>query len=91
MTAELAGLARFHTPDALAALVVVMNVLQAHDIRRLLGVSPARILVLGDLDPDPIDTREIQDPWGHPLEVYERVMTRLDRCVNRLGSLISPA
>ena len=76
---------------AAADLIVVMNVLQAHEIRRLLGVSAARILVLGDLDPDPIDTREIQDPWGQPLEVYERVMTRLDRCVRRLGDLISPA
>ncbi|MEO8450626.1 MAG: hypothetical protein ABI647_12580 [Gemmatimonadota bacterium] len=73
---------------AKADLVVVMNVRQAGDANREFGVGTDRILILDEIGPGAIDTREIRDPWGQPLEVYEQVMARLDRCVKRLAELI---
>ena len=76
------------SPLAKADLVVVMNIRQARSANRDFGVGADRILILGDIGPGDIDTREIRDPWGQPLEVYEQVMERLDRCVKRLADLI---
>lgn len=64
-------------------LIVVMDVRQRDAVTNLIR-RPERILVLGDLDPDGIDTRTIQDPYGHPEDVFERVFDRLDRCVGEL-------
>jgi hypothetical protein len=44
--------------------------------------------VLGDLDPLPIATRTITDPWGRTADVFDLVFDRIDRCVDELVRLV---
>lgn len=68
-------------------LVVVMDGWQQRGIRRRLG-SSVNILVLGDLDPFPIETRAIFDPWQHALAGFERSYDRIDRCLTELDTVL---
>jgi protein-tyrosine phosphatase len=65
-------------------LIVVMSPRQRTDVLNLLKPASRDVLVLGDLDPERIDTRTIQDPYGHTEDVFERVFDRIDRCVDEL-------
>ena len=47
------------------------------------------LLILGDLDPLPIRSRTITDPWGCDTQVVEQVYSRIDRCVEQLAELIA--
>lgn len=48
-------------------------------------VLPAnRIVLLGDLDPMPIDTRRIPDPYGESVAIFTEVYARIDRCLDVL-------
>jgi len=71
-----------------AGLVVVMDGAQARGVRSL-GVAPARVLQLGDLDPEPIERRTIADPVEQPLEVFLACYRRIDRCVGALAAAIT--
>ena len=51
----------------------------------------ARILVLGDLDPGPIQTRTIVDPYGGSQDVFAECYRRIDGCVTVLTGIISQA
>jgi protein-tyrosine phosphatase len=73
-----------------AALVVVMAPGQKRAVRRL-GVPGRRILVLGDLDPDPISTRTIPDPYDREPAVFDACYERIDRCLGELASELAPA
>ncbi len=64
-----------------AELVVVMDARQQREVCRLYGRSVTSVLVLGDLDPEPIDTRAIRDPWGQSEEVFDSSYARIDRCL----------
>jgi protein-tyrosine phosphatase len=78
------------TPKAVSAadLVVVMSDEQAGRIRSSYGHS-VRLLTLGDLDPLPIQSRTITDPWGCDEQVVDQVYSRIDRCVVQLAKLIA--
>lgn len=65
-------------------LVVVMNASQRWAARLEFGARPERLLVLGDLDPLPIASREIRDPWGQGPGVLEESYARVERCVGEL-------
>lgn len=69
-------------------LVIVMDVPQRDYLARVLGVSPARIIVAGDLDPIASPTRTIRDPWGKSLEVFGEAFDRLDRCAETILSFV---
>lgn len=71
-----------------AGLVVVMEPRQAAILRAASGPD-TRILVLGDLDPIPIETRAVRDPWGHDVQVLEETYDRVDRCVEALLRALS--
>lgn len=71
-------------------LIVVMNRRQLDAVRDLVGTSSGCILILGDLDPERLDTRTIQDPYGHPEPVFERVFDRIDRCLAELNAALWP-
>jgi protein-tyrosine-phosphatase len=73
-------------------LVVVMDSRQARKVERLTGHSQGiPVLVLGDLDPDPIPSRAIVDPWGRGDSVLLEVYQRVDRCVAILArSVVAP-
>jgi protein-tyrosine-phosphatase len=65
-------------------LVVVMNTSQRRAVCRDFGARPERVLVLGDLDPSPITSREIRDPWRQEPGVLEESYARVERCVREL-------
>lgn len=64
-----------------ASLIVVMAAEQATRIQSTHAVDPAKLLVLGDLDPLPIATRSIRDPWKGSAEVFDKSYARIDRCI----------
>jgi protein-tyrosine-phosphatase len=73
-----------------AELVVVMDARQRRTVVGR-GVPASRVLILGDLDPSPIDTRTIRDPYGQAQSVFGDVYARIDRCVNALVRALPPA
>lgn len=72
-----------------AGLVIVMEWGQARRVATEFGVRTDRILILGDLDPDPVATRRIPDPYGHAPEVFGETYDRIDRCVRALVGTFS--
>ena len=72
-------------------LVIVMDSAQKDHLARVHGVSPARIIVAGDLDPLESPTRAIQDPWRESLEVFTAAFDRLDRCAATIVALMANA
>jgi protein-tyrosine-phosphatase len=72
-------------PEVHAAdLILVMDMTQRRAIRAIFGRSGRDVLVLGDLDPKPIETRAIRDPVEQPKEVFELSYSRIERCVEEL-------
>jgi protein-tyrosine-phosphatase len=65
-------------------LVVVMSGAQQTEICRRFGYPRIRVLVLGDLDPDSIRTREVTDPWNRPVDVLVASTERILRCTGEL-------
>jgi protein-tyrosine phosphatase len=68
-------------------LVVVMDSEQRH---RLVSSRPelgSRVVLLGDLDPEPITRRTVLDPVEQPAEVFRTCYDRIDRCVGALATL----
>jgi hypothetical protein len=61
-----------------------MDARQAQYVAAYFGVPSWRIVVAGDLDPKPSETRAIEDPWQQPIEVYLAAFDRLDRCAATL-------
>ena len=72
-----------------ADLIVVMDEPQARVLRELFGRDARDVIILGDLDPEPIETRTIQDPVEQPKEVFERCYSRINRCVNQLVQAVA--
>jgi protein-tyrosine phosphatase len=64
-------------------LVLVMNGSQLDAVRTLIRPGVVAVM-LGDLDPAPIQTRAIADPVDRPREMFDRVYERIDRCVGTL-------
>ena len=62
---------------ATSDLLLVMTTRQLRDVGR--RYPRARTLHLGDLDPGPVPRRDIDDPYGNPLETFRRVYRRIDR------------
>ncbi len=68
-------------------LVFVMDELQR---ARLVTSRPEladRVLLLGDLDPEPVARRTILDPVEKPAPVFRACYDRIDRCVGSLADL----
>lgn len=74
------------------SLVVVMEPAHVIRLRTQFGLVAGPIILLGDLDPEPIATRIIIDPFGHSLATFATTFERIDRCVTVLiGELQRPA
>jgi protein-tyrosine phosphatase len=69
-------------------LVVVMENSQASRLAERFGFPPDRILVLGDLDREKIQRRDIADPWHSPETVLEPSYVRVERCVRLLADAL---
>lgn len=72
-----------------ADLVVVMDDEQRGAMRRRFACRNEHVLVLGDLDPEPIDTRAIEDPVEQSPIVFERSYSRIERCVRALAAAVA--
>lgn len=72
-----------------ARLVVVMEPRQAWRIRMHFGVRGARVMVMGDLDPLPIRTRAVADPWEQDEAVIEAAYARLGRCAAAMAAALA--
>ncbi|MEX1256040.1 MAG: hypothetical protein WEG36_00325 [Gemmatimonadota bacterium] len=70
-----------------ADIVVAMEVDHLRRLRSVQGSEPLPSILLGDLDPETPRRREIQDPWGHPPEVFDASFDRIDRCLGELAKL----
>lgn len=81
---------RLLTADVVGAadLLVVMEAQQGRAVCDRFGRWPRDVIVLGDLDPGPIETRTIQDPIEQGPDVFEASYARIERCVRQLASLI---
>jgi protein-tyrosine phosphatase len=62
-------------------LLIVMDATQRRDVCDRFGRHPRDVFLLGDFDPQPIDTRAIRDPIEQPLAVYEQVYARIEQCI----------
>jgi protein-tyrosine phosphatase len=71
-----------------AGLIVVMDAAQQRGICAGYGRYPGDVIILGDLDPEPIETRGIRDPVSQPAEVFQTVYTRIERCVGELAAVL---
>ena len=71
-----------------ADLIVVMDLTQRYEICVRFGRTEQDVLVLGDLDPQPIEARRIRDPVRQPLPVFEQTYARIERCVRELARAI---
>jgi protein-tyrosine phosphatase len=75
-----------------AQVIVVMDARQQRMVCERFGRAPSDVIVLGDLDPEPIATRAIHDPVDQPLEAFEESYGRIERCVEVfIGALPLPA
>jgi protein-tyrosine-phosphatase/predicted ATP-grasp superfamily ATP-dependent carboligase len=74
-----------------ADLILVM---EARQRRRMIERFPTiadRVVLLGDLDPQPIGRRDVPDPFGQPVETFQLCFDRIDRCVGALAAVWSGA
>jgi protein-tyrosine-phosphatase len=81
------------TTQAIAAaqLVVVMSADQARVVRRV-GKREIATLILGDLDPEPMEERTIIDPMGGRDAIFDESYDRITRCVDALiDVLVGPS
>jgi protein-tyrosine phosphatase len=81
------------TPEALGAadLIVVMSAEQAAAVKRARrgrGVH-GTVVVLGDLDPEPIARRTIRDPWDGDDAVFDESYARIVRCLDELTRAVA--
>jgi protein-tyrosine-phosphatase len=62
---------------------------QQRAICRGFGKDRRDVLVLGDLDPLPIDRRAIRDPLNQPRAVFDASYDRIDRCLRELVAALA--
>jgi len=74
-----------------ADLIVVMDPRQRRLVCERYGRRPTDIVVLGDFDPVPVDTRTIRDPVNGSREVFEQVYERIARCVREVATVLASA
>jgi protein-tyrosine-phosphatase len=72
-------------------LFVVPAIEQRRQLRREQGIDPDRVLHLGDLDPEPIRARKIEDPWGKERTIFRQSYDRIDRCLDVLADALEKA
>jgi protein-tyrosine-phosphatase len=74
-----------------SSLIVVMSAQQKRGIRSRFPSTVPPVLVLGDLDPLPIEGRTIKDPWKCDASVFDQSYARIERCMRELASLLVAA
>jgi len=72
-------------------LVAVMDPAQRQEVCDRFGHSPRDVIVLGDLDPAPIEKRAIRDPVDQGPNAFEASYARIERCARELARALLPA
>ena len=67
-----------------ADVILVMDAAQRRLICERFGAPARNVLLLGDFDPAPIESRAIQDPWEQGPDVCAAVYGRIEDCVGAL-------
>jgi protein-tyrosine-phosphatase len=67
-----------------ADVILVMDMAQRRTISERFGRPPQDVLLLGDFDPAPIESRAIEDPVEQGPDVCEAVYARIEDCVGAL-------
>lgn len=71
-----------------ADLIITMDACQARDICHRYGKPPGQVVPLGDFDPDSSDGRTIMDPVEFPVEVFDLVYARIEKCAEQVASAV---
>jgi protein-tyrosine phosphatase len=84
---------RLATADMIRAadLIVAMDPIQRRLVCERFGRRPSDVVLLGDFDPSPVETRTIRDPVDQSGEVFDQVYERIARCVRELVGILSRA
>ncbi len=67
-----------------ADLVLVMDERQQQLVCDRFGRARGDVVILGDLDPQPVTSRGIEDPVEQSVEVCRRAYGRIERCVTEV-------
>lgn len=80
---------RLASPATIAGADLVI-VMEPGQVSRLATIAKTKgtVLVLGDLDPDPVAQRTIRDPVEQPRQVFAATYERIDRCLAELVNAI---
>ena len=79
------------TAETLLACDLLVCMEPAHEasLTQMLGKNhAANVILLGDLDSETPERREIVDPWGRGDRAFVSAFERIDRCTSRLGNLL---
>ncbi|HZE93835.1 MAG TPA: hypothetical protein VEZ49_03935 [Gemmatimonadales bacterium] len=84
---------RLLTADLVRAadLIIVMDPAQQRVVCDRFGLRPRDVIVLGDVDPAPVEARTIRDPVNECVAVFEQTYERIARCVRELTSVLEQA
>jgi protein-tyrosine phosphatase len=66
-------------------LMVAMDPSQRRLLCERYGCRPSDVVILGDFDPDAVETRTIRDPIDEDREVFAAVYERIARCVREFA------
>lgn len=82
---------RLLTADVVRAadLIVVMDTAQRRLVCERFGCRPTAVVVLGDFDPAPVQTRTIRDPVNESRTVFDQVYERIARCVREFANTLA--
>jgi protein-tyrosine phosphatase len=69
-----------------AEVILVMEPAQARRIRSMFPWFEGPVLLLGDFDPGPIDTRTIRDPIDQSRAVFDEVYARIEACCSEFAA-----
>jgi protein-tyrosine phosphatase len=69
-------------------LMVVMDPSQRRLLCERYGCRPSDVMILGDFDPEAVETRTIRDPVDECREVFAEVYERIARCVRELAIIL---
>lgn len=75
-------------PVRAADLIVVMDQQQRRRLCERYGRAPRDVIMLGDFDPEPVETRTIRDPVDESLAVFDEVYGRIERCVQEVAGVL---
>lgn len=73
-----------------ADLIVVMDPSQGRLLFERYGRAPTNVFVLGDFDPEAVDTRTIRDPVDQKEPVFDQVYARIARCTRAFVDALRP-